>query len=286
MPSESELREAIRSSANITTTGIDSDAVVRRARARRVPKQLAFSSLSVLAIAGIATLGITTLPSLQPGPDVASESGVMAMVPETSEDAAASGSGAKQSAALQLSSNLCGMPTMSAEPNSADLTLSTNFPELAPADGRSVIGTVVLTNSGTLRVRGSTALQPVVSVARNGITVWHSNSLLNSQAVLIDLDPGQSFSYDAQFTAVECESEDDEGEQFRDNLAPLTPGVYQISAELHFIPDAAVPSNNEPRCPGPQRCGEADHPAAAAQRCRYRSSAAPLGIPKARSKPR
>lgn len=241
MSSESELREALRSSASIPTTGIDTARVVRTARARRMPKQLAFSSLSVLAIAGITTVGITTLPSLQPGPDVASESGVMATMAQSSAGSVADGADAKSLGAVQSSSNLCGMPTTSVAPNSAGLALTLEFPDFAPADGRRLSGTVVLTNTGTLRVRGTTALQPIVSVSREGITVWHSNSSLNSHGVLIDLDPGQSFSYDAEFTPVECGPEDDEAEQFRDDLPPLGPGVYRVSAELAFIPDAALP---------------------------------------------
>lgn len=240
MASESELRDALRSSAEITPTGIDTAEVVRKVRARRVPKQLAFTSVSVLAIAGLATLGIVTLPSLQLGLDVASESGVMATAPDSAADSSA-GSTAKYFDAPQLGSNFCGTPTAPRESNSAGLFLSVRFPDSAPVTASHVTGIVILTNSGTLRVRGTTALAPIISLAHNGATVWHSNTLLDSQGVRIDLKPGESFSYEATFSPVKCEPEDDVAEQFRSDLPPLTPGRYAINAELYFIPDAAIP---------------------------------------------
>lgn len=240
MHSESDLRDVFHSTASAAASGIDTADVVRKARARRVPKQLAFSAVSVLAIAGFATLGIVTLPSLQPGPDVASESGVMATVPEMSSSDSASESGSKMFGTRQSSTHRCGEPTEKVEPNSVGLVLSLEFPQVAPANGQPVTGTVVLTNAGTLRVRGTTAIQPIVAMSYDGITVWHSNSALDSRGVLVDLDPGQSFAYNAEFVPVKCGPEDDAAEQFRDNLPPLNPGLYQISAELDFIPDAAV----------------------------------------------
>lgn len=244
MPSESELREAMRSSAGSPATGIDTDAVVRRARARRVPKQIAFSSLSVLAIAGIATLGISMLPSLHPGQGGDSSSSIAANAPESSQEAGADDSALKSFGANDLTQNLCGSPTATTAPSSAGLTLEVNFPDTSVANGQDVTGTVTLTNTGASSVHGTTVVSPSIVVSRDGITVWHSNGAMIAMAVDVDLEPGKSFTYDAHFTPVECGPEDDADGVFRDNLPALPAGHYVVSAEIVFVPrDANVGHN-------------------------------------------
>ncbi len=244
MSSESELREAMRSSASNLPTSLDADAVVRRARARRVPKLVALTSLSVLAIAGIATLGVTVLPALQPGLGGASSSSVMATAPESLQDGGADNSASKSFDAHQITQNLCGSPTGNTPPNSAGLTLSVNFPSSSAVDGQNIAGTVSLTNTGTSSVSGSTTIAPTVFLSSDGITVWHSNGAMIAMAVDVDLKPGQSFTYDAYFTPVECGPEDDANGLFSDNLPALTAGQYSISAELVFVPRDAEYGQN------------------------------------------
>lgn len=239
MSSESDLRKAFRESANAHATGIDTDAVVRRARARRAPKQFALVSVSALAVAGVVALGVATLPSLSLGESGASDSGVMTALQEPPNNDAAGGAAEKFSDSRVGASHLCGFPTSVTGPNPAGLNLSVEFPESAAADSRSVSGSVVLTNSGTTAVSGTTALEPIVTVSRGGITVWHSNPIATTQDVVLDLDPGQSYAFDARFTPVECKQGDDAGEQFPDSLGPLSPGEYELSAEIVFSPTDA-----------------------------------------------
>lgn len=239
MHSEAELREAMRASVNVTPTGIDTEAVMRKARARRVPKRIAFSSLSVLAVAGVVTLGVTSMPALLPGQSGASDSAVMATAPESAQYAGAGGSESELSRAEKAQPNLCGMPTVRAESHPAGLALSASFPASAPADGEEITGVVSLTNSGTARVSGTTAAAPVIIVSRNGITVWRSHGMMVTAVEHLDLGPGESFSYDARFTPVECGPRDEIEGQFRDDLPPLASGTYQVSAQLAFIPDDA-----------------------------------------------
>lgn len=236
--SDSELREAMRSSGSIPTKGIDVDAVVRRSRARRVPKQIAFSSLSVLALVGVTTLAVSVLPSLQPGTEGASSSFVMTKAPESAQDSGAgdSSSSAKSTEPGQLTQNLCGTPTSSTAPNSAGLTLSVSFPDSAAAGGERIGGTVTLTNTGTSPVSGTTAIGPTVFVSHDGITVWHSHGTMISAVVEVSLSPGQSYSYDAFFTPVRCGAEDEIDGMFRDNLPAVTAGTYEVSAEILFVP--------------------------------------------------
>lgn len=257
MTSESELRDAMRSSADTPTTRIDTEAVLRRVRARRIPKQIAFSSLSVLAIAGVATLGIVTLPSLQPGQNGASTAEMTASAPQSTQGDSSGGSQKLFNARL-TDGNLCGMPTQrperngestngatpqSATPQSAGLTLSVSFPTSAPDLGNDVKGRVTLTNSGTTRVSGMTGSVPAITVSRNGITVWHTNGPSITQVTPIALDPGQSHTFEAAFTPVECGAPD-ELDQFRQNLPPLTHGIYEVSAQLLFISDSDVPGES------------------------------------------
>lgn len=239
MSSESELRARLRSSANITTTGIDTDAVLRKVRTRRVPKQLAFSSLSVLAVVGVAAFGITTLPSLLPGENAASDTAMMATAPESAQGDAPGESQAKFFDARLASVNFCGMPTIMAGPDPSGLTLAVNFPDSPPAGGAEVVGTVSLTNSGTVPVSGTTAPSPTITVSRDGTTVWHSHGEMATVAMHVSLDPGQSYFYDTYFTPVECGPEDEVEGQFRDTLPPLVAGAYAVSAELLFVPDDA-----------------------------------------------
>jgi hypothetical protein len=162
---------------------------------------------------------------------------------EPSSDDAGGSSAEKFFDSRVASSNLCGMPTHITGPSLTGLELILGFPETAPADGHDIAGTVILTNSGTAHLNGTTAIAPVITVSRDGITVWHSNQVQGSQAVLIDLGPGESQSFDARFTPVECEPEDDEREQFRDDLPRLEAGRYEISAVMVFVPDTAEPGD-------------------------------------------
>lgn len=239
MPSESELRDAFRSSATITTTGIDTDAVLRKVRARRIPKQLALSSLSVLAIVGVATFGITTLPSLLPGQNAASDTATMATAPESAAGDTAGEDQAKFAEARRANVNSCGTPTVMIGPDPSGLVLTINFPGSPPAGDTEVVGSVSLTNSGTTPVSGTTALSPTITVSRDGITVWHSHGEIPSAVRQISLEPGQSYRYDAYFTSEECGPDDEVDGQFRDDLPPLTAGAYEVSAQLIFVPDDA-----------------------------------------------
>lgn len=225
----------MRLSANATTAGIDAEVVLRKARARRVPKQLAVSSLSVLAVAGVFVLGITALPTLLHGQGGASDAGMMATAPEYPQDGAVGGAESKLIKGNETNSNLCGMPTTTAAPNAAGLTLSLSFPDSSPAAGEEIAGTVALINSGTTRVSGTTAISPTIIVSRDGITVWHSHGAMITEVAEVSLDPGESYFYDAYFTPVECEPEDEADGQFRDNLPLLAAGTYELSAKLTFV---------------------------------------------------
>lgn len=244
MATESELREAIAASANTATTGIDAAAVVRRARARRRPRQVAFSSLSVLAAAGVVVLGVTTLPSMLPSQNGAADSSVMSTAPESMLGEAGGDTETQHFGARELTPRLCGAPTAPTGPNPAGLMLSVDFPDSSPTGAHTVAGTVSVTNTGASRVSGTTVLQPAIAVSRDGMTVWHSDGVPASGSARIDLDPGESHPYDASFTAVTCTPHEGTGERSPSNRAPLMAGPYEVRAEIVFVPDGARPGEN------------------------------------------
>lgn len=243
MPTESEFRDQLRRATSAPLPPIDADAVVRQAKSRRAPRRVAFGAMTVLAVAGVTTLGVFTLPSLLPGGVGASDTSAPAyqsQVSDSGKDAPggyAEGS-VEPPSAESRSSAKCGEAPLVVPPNSWGLVVTGSFPASAPADGSPVSGTVTLTNQGTTRVVGVTPSQVVIALAHDGTTVWHSNGAVDARGRRVDLRPGESLSYPAQFTPVECTAADDRGSEFPHDLPALAPGDYTVSATIEFLPDA------------------------------------------------
>lgn len=240
MATESELRDELHASSGAPKRGIDTATVLTGARARRTPKLVAFSSLAVLAIAGITTFGITSLPGLLPMQSGAVNS---AAEPPNSESGAGAvkgedaGGGAGSDNGLEMLSR-CAQPVNTRAPGASGLSLTVDFPHTAPADGEPIEGTVHLTNNGSTHLRGTTASVPFMTLSRDGIVSWHSNGAMDSRAILVDLAPGASLDYTATVLPVRCTPADETGERFRDGLPPLGPGTVALSAAIEFQPDA------------------------------------------------
>lgn len=238
MRTESELRDELRRTRPGTTSRIDPDAVIRKAKARRAPRQIAFGSVAVLAVAGFAILGTSTLPSfISMSTGTADSAGVAGPESAMSELKDDHFNGLYD--ARRALTGRCGETSSALAPTPLGLQLMAAFPSSIPADGESVAGTVTLTNTGSSHVRGSTSSEPVLILSRNGVTVWHSNGPLPSEPHAVDLAPGDSISYPASFTPVECSAEDEVGDRFRDNLPALEPGEVELTAAIWFVPEGA-----------------------------------------------
>ena len=259
MPTESELRSFLQETGPADAgrrLPIEASLIVRRARRRRLPKQLALGGTVTLAAAGI---GIASIQGLQ----LAGGSSGTAILGSASDGVAESapgteagttpgsaggddlGAGAEEIRRAPASRiNFCGAALAEVAPSITGLVLTTTFPDGAPADGSPVTGTVVLTNTGTERVSGTTSATPAITLAQNGIVLWHTNGPEIAMVMMVDLDPGESMQYGASFTPVRCEAEDDSGESFRENLPPLTAGTYEVSAAIDIMLD--VPVNGSP----------------------------------------
>lgn len=233
MPDEQDLRDLFADAP--APGGIDARAVVRRSRARRLPRQLAAGAVGALAVIGI---GVLVVPAFQPQEQAAmlSERDDAAEAPmETyAEDAL------KRAPAEKL--NLCGATVAEPVTSMYGLQLDVVFPESAPATGEPVVGAVLLTNAGADRVIGTTAPVPAITLSQNGIVLWHTSGALDSSAVAVDLQPGASLEYPASFEPVRCSAADDALPQFPAGLPPLGPGAFEVSAAMDFAPDPSMPS--------------------------------------------
>lgn len=237
---ESELRDELHRSIPGSSSRIDADAIIRKAKVRRAPRQIAFGSVAVLAVAGFAVLGTSALPSLFPGSTGTSDSAGMSAPEASTTEKNGDHVGAAQSDANRALTGRCGEAAIAPPPNSLGLTLTPSFPTAVSRGDQPVTGMVTLTNTGTSPVRGFTSFEPVIELARNGMTVWHTSGAAPSPGRLIDLAPGESTTYPASFTPVECTSEDETGIRFRDNLPPLGAGDVTLTAAIQLIPAGAA----------------------------------------------
>lgn len=214
------------------TPSIDVDAVVKRSRARRAPRILAAGAFTVLAIGGIAAVSLQGLSQISVGASGASDSAGEEASPLMESGATASDSAIKRAPAEKI--NLCTGGVVLLDLNPTGLVLTTDFPD-APAGSSSVVGTVTMTNTGTETVTGYTAAAPAITLAKDGIVVWHSNGPMIDLAKDVSLAPGESLEYAASFVPVVCGIEDDSAESFRSDLPAAPAGEYQVSALIDLL---------------------------------------------------
>lgn len=232
MPSDSELRRRFREGTQ-PRDQIDVDAVLRRVRARRRPRVLIAGAGSVLAIAAIAVPAVITSSSLGTAQDSSLVSGEYA--PEASTGGAADGDAAMSRAPADKL-NLCTAPVAEVSPAENGLVIAAQ-PVIAAAADRGIPVDVTLTNTGTTRIVGTTSPRPSLTLARDGITLWHSNGPSDLMAVLVDLDPGESLTYVGTFEPLVCGLADDEAENFPTGLPEAGPGAYLLSVAIDFTRD-------------------------------------------------
>ena len=239
MPSEpTNLRHLF---AENPGTAIDVDSVVRRSRSRRAPRILAAGAFTVLAIGGIAAVSVQGLSQLGGGATSASNG--------ASDSASESVAGEESSTLMESSAdetikrapaeriNLCTGTVAEVAPSQSGLELSVAFPATAPAGAPSIAGMVTLTNSGPSTLSGYTAASPAITLASDGIVVWHSNGPMIELARDVSLAPGESLEYAASFVPVVCGVEDDSAESFRSDLPAAPAGTYAVSAAIDFLSD-------------------------------------------------
>jgi hypothetical protein len=226
-----DLRELFRGDTG-GLPAIDTQSVIRRSKARRLPAQVGIGGAFTLAIGGLAVAGLQGFPTAQSASDstvstleqapAGPREGVQGMM-----EGDGPSTGIKRAPADRI--NLCGGPLAEVAPSATGLVLTADFPD-APVGTAPVFGTVTLTNTGTEQIAGYSSPTPAITLSQNGIVLWHSNgpTILSIQDVL--LAPGESLQYQASFTPVVCSVEDDSAEAFRTDLPAVAAGEYQVSA--------------------------------------------------------
>jgi hypothetical protein len=237
MPSEQDLRDMFAANDG-PRSSIDPDRVIARSRGRRRPLQIAAGAVSTLAVVGIVAVAVQTSQFTSPATmssDGASDSGSTA---EQAPSAETFESTLKRAPADRL--NLCTGILTEVAPSFYGLQLDVAFPAQAPAGTDPVSGTVRLTNTSSTRVTGSTGATPAITLSQDGVVLWHSNGPTIMSLAIVDLEPGASMEYQASFTPVRCEVEDDLESSFRDGLPAVPAGEYDLSAAIDFTADASM----------------------------------------------
>jgi len=215
---------------------IDTDAVIRRSRARRRPAQFAIGGALVLALGGFGIVGIQALGNNTPQATTAgaeSSEDTSTLFAESDLDGSSTGE-IRRAPAEKI--NLCTGTVAEVAPSESGLELTVDFPD-ATTGASSVQGTATLTNTGTDTIVGYTAASPAITVAQNGTVLWHSNGAMIAMAVDVNLAPGESLEYATSFQPVICGVEDDMAESFGEKLPPLPSGEYEVSAAIDLMGD-------------------------------------------------
>lgn len=239
-----DLGDLFRSSATPRLGQLDAGSIIRRTRRRRLPRKIGVGSVLSLAVAGIAVSGVSAInaggtastSTLQSAGGDSGVSGSSEDAPQVARNPATEGqsdqslsSGSKRAPADRI--NLCGGTVAEVAPSETGLVLTTDFPD-ADSGATSIDGTVTLTNTGSSPVTGTTAATPAITLAQDGVVLWHSNGPMIQMAVEVDLKPGESMTYRASLVPVVCGVEDDTAEAFRSDLPAAPAGSYQVSAAI------------------------------------------------------
>lgn len=240
MPDEKDLRELF--AAETVNHSLDPKRIVARSRARRLPKQLAAAAIGTLAIAGITVVAVQTTQLTQPT--------ATSMLADQSAGGSAPAEGYELKRAPAEKLNLCTGPVAEPVPSTYGLQLDVAFPATAPTGTAPIQGTVRLTNTSAVQVTGTTAATPAITLSQGGVVLWHSNGPMITSLAVVTLAPGASMEYQASFTPVRCDVDDDLAESFRPDLPAVPGGSYELSAAIDFSPsaqDAAIDLVTGPR---------------------------------------
>jgi len=216
---------------------IDTASVIRRAKRRRLPAKVATGAAAVLVLGGVSVVGYQSLAAQAPTAETTALKSEDSRSTTDSAEIYAEPEPLRRYYASELSE--CAEPARTPALGDSWLDLSVDFPDAAIGTS-SVEGVVTLTNNSDETVVGYTAASPSITLAQDGIVLWHSNGAMIAVAVEVDLEPGESMEYLATFSPVLCSSEED-FEQLGEKLPPLPSGDYDVSAAIDItIADGGV----------------------------------------------
>lgn len=235
MATESDLRDLLRGPEPEGRGDIDLDSVLSRTRRRRRPRVIAAQALGSVAIVGVLGTAIFVGGPL-------ADRGVMM----SAEDTGAGADGAIAESgdapyvdrdALTWVPDACGAPVtglVSSDGLTLEMSIETTFePE------QRIPLTVTLRNDGPEPLVGVTSPWPHVSLARDGLVVWHTYSTQEAIGQAVDLAPGESMTFESYVDRVICRTEDDlvmDGPQ--NDMPDAPPGQYELRAVVVVATDA------------------------------------------------
>ena len=241
MADESELRSMLqREAAGAGTPDLDTGGLVRRTKARRLPRQLAAGGALTLAVLGLGVGTSSGIRLLNPPAEMSSagggaeapdeEAGTMSEeepVPESAGESGGDAAGGGIQLAPAYKINACGgMLGTVAEDGLTGVSVAVEFPDEA-ATGDTVRGTVEITNDTGEPLRGVMSDVAATTLSQDGLVLWHTPRM--ERTLPVDLDPGESTTLQASFEPRVCEAEDDGREDFRPGLPAVDPGQYEVS---------------------------------------------------------
>lgn len=226
MADEHELRRALREHAG-ELPAIDVDDVVRRARGRRRSRRLvAGAGVVASAAAVVAALVVTIPPGGSMVSGVAESSTADDAAPGSAEESADAFSASGPAPAHEL--NACGGPVAPAA-DVEGLTVDVDFPAEAPLGG-PLNGAVVLTNTGSVPLVGSTAAPPATALGADGTVLWHAEAPVG--VVALELAPGASVRLDAVVQPVRCSAAGEARQPLPADAPPVPAGAYTVSVAV------------------------------------------------------
>jgi len=237
VPTEAELRGMLRDDEP-EPGALDTQRIIRKARARRRPKTFAtYLAGGVAAVGAIAFtvpavigLGVTGFSSASGGS--AADEGA------AGEDASSLRDGPESASILSMSAatlNRCGDEVAESDVDAAGLML-----EVSPVDASTgtewVETTVTLTNTGDTTV--TTSSPPILTLALDGRVMWHGHAADAVMSTSTELSPGETVRLPATFQPVRCASDDEvAGAPLPEGLPPVDPGAYDLSAAIDIADD-------------------------------------------------
>ena len=245
MPVDPTFRDLFGGDESQVSGQLDARTIIRKARRRRLPRQIGVGSVATIAAVGVFTGAGFGLRSLTPS---GASGGAVSLGSQTDSPPASANDGStpggptpapiKRASGDRL--NLCGATLVHPLPSATGLTLTVDFADAA-AGAPSVDGTVTLTNTGDAAVDGDAYALPTIVLSQNDTVLWHSHDLVIRDPMPIQLTPGRSVVFDASFEPVRCELGDDRLQTFPTDLPRVAAGEYQVSAVM----DVTVNSNAE-----------------------------------------
>ncbi len=224
MPTEADLRDLLHGDG-AEPGALDTTRIIRKARARRRPRQLVAGIGGGVAAAGALAFVLPAALGLGGG-GLSMAGGSAADDAATGDDASilkedgAAGTSASLAASAELL-NTCGAPVAEPAPDTWGMGLVV-APVDAVAGGETIETDVTLTNTGETTITTNSPMY--LTFAGDGTVLWHGEGSVD--VVRFELDPGASARIPVTFEPVSCTAP---GE------AVAEPGSYEVSAAVDVI---------------------------------------------------